>query len=261
MRLGKRGWRYLILGVLAYGAFLVHQLPAKLVWHWSEPWRAAAGVALQAQGIAGTLWQGEIDRLEVGGHELRQVSWRLRPAELLLGRLAVDLYARLGGGYVQARVMRGLSTEVALRDLNARLPMDAFLALAQVAALQLDGELLLNLERLELERGLPVAAEGKIAWHGAASRFPQRVHLGNLQAQLATEGRDIIARLSDAGGPLQLEGSLKLTDGRYSLDIWLAARQRNSALARALRLLGRPDAKGRVRLTQSGALTDLGLGV
>ena len=250
--------RYLLLGVLAYLVFLGQQMPASLVLSWLQP---RLGDAVVAYGVSGTLWQGRIQRLDVAGRRLRELHWRWLPGELLLGRLGVALEARVGEGYVRTELLRGLDGDLLLRNVDGRLDMPHLLRLVRVPGLKLEGELLLHLERLLLDDGRPVAAQGRVAWLQAASLFPQRLALGDLQAVLSETEQGLRAQLGDAGdGPLALNGELLLDDaGRYELELQLAARQRNSALARALRMLGRPDAKGRVTLQQSGSLAELGL--
>ncbi len=250
--------RYLLLGLLAYLVFLAQQMPASLALSWLQ---SRFGDTFVAYGVSGTLWQGRIQRLDVAGRSLRDVDWRWLPGEALLGRIGVALYARVDDGYVQAELLRGLDGDLLLRDVDGRLGMPKLLRLVRVPGLKLGGELLLHLERLELDDdGRPVAARGRLAWLQAVTLFPQRLSLGDLQAVLSETDQGLRAQLSDAGGPLVLDGELLLSDaGRYTLELQLAARQRNTPLARALRMLGRPDAKGRVRLKQSGSLAELGL--
>ena len=87
----------LLLGAVAYVAFLVGTVPATLVT--GEVARVAAG-RVEFDQVEGTAWNGRAAvRLRSGGGELSldEVAWRFLPANLFAGEAAFAIQAKRAG--------------------------------------------------------------------------------------------------------------------------------------------------------------------
>jgi general secretion pathway protein N len=254
-------WRpYIILGLLSYGIFLLNQLPVNLPYVLVQEQLSEQKV--NVYGLEGTLWEGRMARVEVGGREFDNIQWQLHPSALLTGRLSATLSFANADSQVSARLSRSFSGDLDLQDMRGRLAAKDVLAMAKIPAIQLDGQFNVNIATMTLSEQRLSHIKGMLTWSGAGTRFPQNLKLGDLSAQLSTGDDGVIkAILSDAGGVLEANGSLALKPaGQYDFDGVFAAREgKKSSLGRALRMLGSSDAEGKVTVKNSGSLSDLGL--
>jgi len=243
----SRGARFGLVGLAAVG-FLVAlwlQLPAALLLRFlpsplPAPWTTAAG------GLAttGTVWQGELQGLEVGAASLRSVHWQLSPWRLLLGQLRGNALVTGDEAKLEAVFNLRFNGTGELTELNGELP----LALLQPAAPQpWNGRVLLRLDSLALVAGKPERFSGKVDVRGLSS--PSVVQpLGDFRLEWP-DGSDQ-GRVTTLAGPVDLRAAL-LTQpgGGFRLDG--EARTNASAapaVQQALKMFGLPDAAGRYRI-------------
>lgn len=239
-----RAFRLVLLGVAAYGAFLVATLPASVV----AP-RVAAATKGQATLVdaSGTVWNGSA-RVAIAARgaafTLDEVRWEFLPSRLLAGRAAFAVTARLGTLKGEAEVAR---SPLAWRADGVRVQGDAgaipaFLPLA--AAWQPAGELALAAESITWD-GNAASGTATLEWRDAALALTPVRPLGTWRAEARAEGATAKVTLATVKGPLRLSG-----DGTLAIPGRLAftgeARSeagRERDLEAALALLGprRPD--------------------
>src|SRR5262245_11838336 len=94
----KRIWPLATVGIVAFVAFVLVTLPARIVLSRLD----AYGV--QAGGVSGTIWRGTAQVLQVRGANLGRVNWSLHALPLLLGRLSVDVKATRTDGSVRTQL-------------------------------------------------------------------------------------------------------------------------------------------------------------
>lgn len=256
----RSGLKWLAGGAALYLLFLLLTLPAaqlsgRLTAHLAEQPQAPA---LRLQGVSGPWWHGRIEQLQVEGLTLGPLQWRWRPTALLRGRFGLDLALEGGepGGEARLAVSPGgalyieaLNLELAAAELLRILP-------ALPVPVQAGGRLALAVERAVLgPDGLPRELEGQLEWREARLQSPLALRLEHLVAELALEEAELVARLSDRGGDLDLGGTARLdpASGRYRLELQLRARD-NPELRDSLALMGRPDARGYHNVNRSGRL-------
>lgn len=233
------------LGLFVYLIGLVALLPVARL----APYLAEQGVVLESPG--GSVWEGSAARLRVNGVEIPAPSWELSPLALLIGQVR----GRLATGWGDAQLQAGLGGDLSLRDVDLVVPLQD---IAVTSALQLGGDLRVDLAGLEIVAGLPRRAQGSVQWRNA-TLGAQRMVLGGFGLDLETVNDKISGRISDRGGPVDANGAVALSpDGRYQLDLRLAARPgADAAIENGLRLLGTRDPDGGVRLRRQGQLDGL----
>ncbi|MBW4053306.1 MAG: type II secretion system protein N, partial [Proteobacteria bacterium] len=111
----KRTVGVIVFGVVAFGAIVLARLPAS----WVLP-RASANFSCSS--VAGSLWNGYCSGLRVRGAALGDLTWQVRPARLLLGKLAahVDL-EQAPAIFARGDVEIGLGGTLVAHDLTASL--------------------------------------------------------------------------------------------------------------------------------------------
>ncbi len=212
--------------------------------------------------VDGTVWSGRAAVAVVDGVTLDNFSWTLQPFALLGGHVQVFLRCRIPDGSLQGIVSLGRN-DLSVLKFVASIPAAFFDQQTKPFGVGLNGLFSAKLARLVLRNGRIVEADGTMVWSGAQVVEPQLVKLGDLKAQWTTEENGaILGVLSDGGGPLQAQGTFKLSgEGRYDFSGSFRSRDRTQpALLDTLQLFGRPGKDGAVRTSLSGKLPLIEIG-
>jgi general secretion pathway protein N len=211
--------------------------------------------AVQCQGPDGTLWQGSCAALRTTDVSLTDVHWVLQPLALLSGRLALELQSDDARASGNARVMVRIGGDLDVESLHARLPLAGGLTPLPPGW---NGELSLAIDQASVRAHRLTALKGTITAEGLRRERPA-LDLGSFELTFPgtpAPAAPMIGTLRDLGGPLSLQGQLRLApDGAYELAGTLAARDRsNTDLQQLLQMLGPPDAAGAHAFSIAGTL-------
>ena len=248
-----RGTRTLVLvGVIAYLGFALAELPARQVFGWL----AGELPAVAAGNVGGTLWSGHADDLAWRGETVGTVHWRLRPIQLLRGRMEYALTWRgpLGQGRTRAG---GSFGGWYLRELHAELAAGPIVRLVAGDPVRVRGALQADIQRVELGDRYPRSASGVVRWNHGELVAPTAMALGSFDLKLQPAKPGVKGTLHDRGdGPLQVQGQVSLTPkGAYRLSAAMDPRGAGGArLGSALQYLGPRDGAGRYHLSLAGTL-------
>jgi hypothetical protein len=224
---------------------------------------AALPAAIECRNPSGSLWRGSCGQLQLPGGTLNQVSWSLHPWPLLRGHLDADLHSADAHAAGSARISLRLGDRLLLTQLHAQLPIDAgYMPFFPVGW---SGQVELALDALELHSGGLVSIEGTATARALARRNPP-MPFGSYELRFApaasnaggtSGGTDapIRASLRDLGGPLAVEGTLGIRNGReYQLEGLVSVRPGGDAeLSKIIEYIGPPDARGRRAFTLEGS--------
>jgi general secretion pathway protein N len=195
--------------------------------------------------LDGTLWSGSCSGLSAQGNRLGDLTWSLHPLGLLSGRLALDLSLTQPATTMaaSAHVEWSLSGTIAARNVHANLTLDHsfFKQLPPSMHGQLDAEL----AALRWDGKRITELQGQLDVRGLAA--DQNTPLGDYRLSFPGGPGDPVGALKDIGGPLAVEGTLRLTpEPGYVVAGLVAARPSAPPdLAQQIRYLGSPDAQGR----------------
>ena len=202
----------LLLGALAYGAFLVGTVPASLVT--GQLARIAAG-RVDFDRVDGSAWNGKAAvRVRSAGGELSldEVTWRFLPARLFAGEAAFAVQAKRTGLDASLVAARSLG-ETRLRDLKATGTAGTFTPLFPLAASwQPEGTVAIESDEFALS-GTESRGAAKVEWRDAALSLASARPLGSWKADITGKGEAIEVALATVKGPLRLagKGSMKGT--------------------------------------------------
>lgn len=237
---GRNRARLLVgIGSLALLVSLVMLVPARVVVGWIG---LPPGMA---SGTTGTVWHGEIRHLALQGGRLTlgPVRWQVKPARLLLATLAADVRAELPDGFLSMRVGLSAGGRLTLDNLEAAAPLGWLAPGVADPGSQVSA----RFDRLVLAGGSIATAIGRLQLGGvvlpvAANGAP--LDPGNytvtFDAHDVPAGQPLQGELADAGGPLELAGTVKFSLPR-SYEISGTAKARPNAppeLGNALTMLG-----------------------
>jgi general secretion pathway protein N len=239
----------LALGLVAYGAFLVGTLPARLVTDRVEA-MTAGGVDFDR--VEGSAWAGRATvRVRAGGGDfaLDEVSWRFLPARLLAGEAAFAVTASRPGLEATGVAARSLG-ETRVRALKATGTAAALVPLFPLAAgWQPEGTITFESDEFALGRDEARGA-AKAEWRDAALSLAPSRPLGTWKADFAGKGNAVEVALATVKGPLRLagKGTVTFAGGKVSVPFSLAGTAsadpgREKELEALLALIGprRPD--------------------
>lgn len=248
-------WQRLVLVVVA-----VLLLTVVLGWffpaRWALAWLAPQWHGLRLEQVHGLLWQGRAGQvLLADGRVLGQVQWQVprravfAPAPVQLDFAGPQLAF---SGQVQAQPNGQLRWD----RLQARVDLALWRPRRVTAWGQPRGKLQVTVSHAVLQGGWPLQLDLQAHWRDAAVLTRSgRVTLGAFAVRATARAGVVDATFSDvAGGPLQANGTLRLTPLGWSLDARLRARRADPALQRWLATLGAADATGIVHVQRRGGL-------
>ncbi len=237
-----------VIALLTFIVGLLILFPARVAYQWFAP------EAAEFSGIEGTLWHGGARQANVSGLYLQDLAWRIKPQSLLLGRLNYAIEAKPASGFIEGDVGVGIGGKVVLRDINAALPLAAIASV--VRAPGLGGNASVSFERLELDEGVPVAADGRLTVSDLVAPRVYRGSIGGYVAEFFTQNNGVAASVEDTDGVLDIAGSLQLgSDRTYQFIAKVAPKADTPAsIERQLRVLGSADDRGQRELRLEGQL-------
>lgn len=238
----RRWLGYALLALLVYFGFVTASLPATaLAWLLA---RHGGGVIALDQP-KGTVWNGSgVLRLS-SPPVTSSIRWRLLPARLLSGALAVHVEAEHEHARVAAEMRRNWSAW-SVHDLTGTLPAEtvpAFVPAARLLAPQ--GELRISAETLRYGAHA-LSGTLEVLWSDAGTQVMNLGSLGQYRISLEGQGPDVVIRGRTESGDLEIaaDGTWKaLSDGVLAVQGTATARGRHEQLMPLLQMIGpaRPD--------------------
>ena len=214
--MSMRGPALLALLALAYGIFLLWEMPASFVASRLE--RESRG-ALRLAEARGTLWRGQARaRLmtPAGEMPIEQLQWSLNAASLAAGRLGFTLHANDPGLKATGELARGPDAWQA-HDVTLQGPASALVPFIPLLAnWRPEGEVTLRAKRLAWTRS-SIDGDGQVDWRSAGVILSEVKPLGHYRVEVRGEGAQARVTLTTLEGPLRLSGNGTVTPaGRVS---------------------------------------------
>lgn len=249
----KRGLRpraYVLIGLIALLAALVvvaSALPARVATRFLPD-------GVQARELSGTIWHGEAAALSFRNLELGAVEWQIHPASLLQLTLAVDLQWVHRGFGLSGRALLARH-HLSLSAIQGGGPIEDLRDLGVAAGWH--GTAQVSVDEIESDFARILAASGSVQVSDlAAASVAGGADLGAYVLRLSPSAVDasgaITGQLSDAGGPLAVQGTITITPQQHTGLVSGTLQERADAPAELRRDLGDlvqmrgRDAQGRV---------------
>ncbi len=238
----KRGIWITLLAVLAFAVILIARLPVQWVAGFIPK-------GISCTELAGTVWDGTCNGLIAQNLQVGNISWHLRPAALLGRKLAAYVELTRGASFARGDVEAASGGDnLTARNLQVEMPLDP--ALIPQLPRDLSGTVRANLGSIHIEKGVITSVQGQLEAHDLVqSSRGQRLALGDysLTFPAADPGKEPLGRLRSLSGPLDVEGTLRLTrEPGFVLEGRVApGAEASPQLVRELSYLGAADAQGR----------------
>jgi len=253
-------FRYIIIGSFFYLIFLVVTFPSNIAYTY---WKQYLGqqTPIQVTGLDGSIWSGQASSATFKGQTLQPLKWSFQPFNLFLGKLAVDWEFTVEDGYGKGQAGYSLLDGYYLQDMDAWLPVATLAPMMNATALKPAGKLSVKLDSLYSDGKSVTSANGSIEWHDAEITLLSKMLLGSYHVDIRQEDDILSGVLSDKGGPIEATGDFTLSpEGDYQFDGLLSLRDADRKdLRQALSSMGRPNREGKIKLSQKGNLSKLGV--
>jgi general secretion pathway protein N len=247
----KKVWPLVALGIGTFLLLALITLPAGVVLSFVHP----PGVTLA--GVSGTIWKGRAQAVRSGNTHIGSVDWDLSVLQLFTGKVGADVKVTRSDGFAQASITAGAGGRITVRGLNASLPVGSLPP--SIIRGGWTGTVNVKLAQLALENAWPVAALGTVEVMDLTGPANRPAALGSYKVAFpegAATAEGLKGELSDAGGPLAVNGTVQIKKDRsYLLTGLIATRPGAPAdIARTLEILGEPDPQGRREFSIEGSM-------
>ncbi|PJG58866.1 type II secretion system protein N [Aeromonas cavernicola] len=246
------------LFVVAYILFLLATLPAALVVRYL-PLPAPLNTLLTLEGVSGTIWRGQIARLQYASESISLLRWELNGWSLL--RLAPEVSLRFGDrNSVNGQGVVGWQGALFGRDVTLNLPAAWLLSRVPMPlpfALTISGQLQLKVD--QFAQGQPWCDNlyGNLDWYQASADTPAgKLDLADPALTLNCLDSKLVAELKQSSEMVQTIGRAELQpNGQY---LFQGSLKPGPALPEQMKqglpLLGQPDSQGRFPLRYQGQI-------
>jgi len=216
--------KLLFTGLATFALSLLLLVPAGIL----APFLAKAGVV--TNGMAGTIWSGSVRSLAAGPLRFHQLRWQFAPLRLLRGELGAHVDAQLPEGFFSADVSRSLGGRLVVQDIEAAVPLRALSA--SMASMTGNSQLGIRMQELAWLDGWVETAIGTVQLSEVvlpipvlAGRTPAGNYIVSFDSESLAAGSPLTGKVSDGGGPLEINGVLNLSPPRnYELSATVKAR-------------------------------------
>jgi len=247
----KRAWPLLAIGAVAYLLVLVVDFPAVRLVPLLE--RQLPGLALHS--VSGSVFAGQTEQLVYQGFDLGPLSWRIRPARLLLGHLEYQLAMSSPGTPGHAIISMNLRGDIIGRDIELELLPEPIVNHYSPVPVRTSGEIHVQIDTFELAGSFPDELDGLVSWKSGALLEPVELLLGDVAMQLAMQD-DVIVGTIVEGGRLESAGETRLfPDGRYQVNLKIMPNnEMSNETLDALQVVWRMQPDGELVFTANGRI-------
>lgn len=243
--------RLLTVGLVTFVVALVIFFPARVAYRWFAP------DTVSLAGIEGSIWSGNAREAQFNEIYVRDLVWRMQVVSFLTGKLGYAIEASPTSGFIDANVALGVTGTITLSDVKASLSMQSLQVLQQSTGTRgLRGNLNAQFDRLVIDDGLPIAADGVLEVADLVAPMVHRSSIGGYRAEFFTQESGVMASVEDTDGVIDLAGSLQiLSDRSYQFIAQLAPKNNTPAsVRRQMTLLGSANERGQHELRLEGQL-------
>ena len=241
----RRGIWITVLAVVAFAVIVIARLPASWVVPDSSP-------LFSCGAVDGSIWSGTCTGLTAQGSTVGDVTWDVHALRLLMGKLSANVALTRATGSVHGDFDVGFDKAIVARNLQAAFPLDD-----QVVAMMLPqnlrtlhGTANADIAYARVVKNIITQVQGRIEIHDLEDHDRGEVtQLGSYSLTFPAGGSgDPVGQLKDLGGPLAVDGTVRLMQDQPGIDLQTYLTPRADAapaLVSQLQVLGSPDAQGR----------------
>jgi hypothetical protein len=238
----RRGVLITVLAVAAFAVIVIARLPAG----WVVP---APPSAVSCAAVDGSIWNGTCTGLVAQGSPVGDLVWDVHALRLLMGTLSVQMVLTRPTGSVHGDFDVGLDKSVTARNVQAEFPLDQdLMSLLPRNLRTLHGNARADIAFAHVSKNIVTQLQGHIELHDLEDRDREVLPLGSYSITFPGGSGAPTGQVQDLGGPLSVQGTVRLTQDMPGIDLqgYITPRADAApALVNQLEYLGSPDAQGR----------------
>ncbi|HVW69988.1 MAG TPA: type II secretion system protein N [Steroidobacteraceae bacterium] len=233
----------IVLAVVAFVVIVIARLPAT----WVVPTSSAP---VTCAAVDGSIWNGSCSGLTVQGTPLGDMTWNIHALRLLTGKLAAFVVLMRPTGSLHGDFAVGLDKNLTIRNAQLELPLDHDVMMFLPRTMQtLRGNARANIVSARIQKGIITELQGVLELHDLEDHGRTITAYGSYALTFPPgSASPPVGQLHDLGGPLAVEGTVKLMQDKpgFAAEGYVTARADAApSLLNDLQLLGSPDAQGR----------------
>ena len=250
-------FKLILLGLITFIFTAIWLTPAAFVAPYIE--RLSPGV--QISNASGTIWNGQAGSVRANNFDLGKVGWKLRPLKSLFSMSAVaDLDIK--GNELKANGNAAYGLDKSIRLSGMQFEADATIIKRFQPQVELTGKFECLIYDSEIKPGGFPVINGVLNMVQLSVLFP-RIEPGNYRADIQSEDNSLIAEISSADSPLDLNGKASInSDWQYQSDlIARAGPGLNPMVMNLLRPVAgnNPGPDGSLRINRKGRIAPIAL--
>ncbi len=240
----RRGIWITILAVVAFVAIVIARLPAT----WVVPDSSAA---VSCAAVDGSIWSGTCTGLTAQGAAIGDVTWDVHALKLLTGKLSTNIALTRPTGSLHGDFDIGFDKAVTARNVQAAFPLsDQVVQMLLPQNLRsLRGSASADIAFARVANNIVRQLQGRVELHDLEDHDKDGVTaLGSYALTFPGGSGEPVGQLRDLGGPLGVDGTVRLMQDQPGIDLQTYITARAGAaqsLVSQLAVLGSPDAQGR----------------
>ena len=240
--------KIIFFGLISFLFAAIWQLPLSF----AKPYIEKASKQIRISDASGTIWNGKAKKIMLKGIKLNNVGWQVNPLKSLTS-LSLYFSFDIKDANITAS---GLAKITPSKDLildDTKFTVDAnYLNTLQRNA-KLSGDIIGNIKHAVIDQKNLPEINGIVSWNEAEVLSPIKLSQGDYHALITPNDKGLLIKLSSADAPAELNGNIKLNrEWLYDADISIKAKDKN--LASMLKLVGRTQENGSVKIKQKGDL-------
>lgn len=247
-------YKKIIIGLLIYLFFIFAIFPARVALSFMP-----IPEHILLSNVSGSIWQGNIETLQIDDRKLEHVRWDLSFFPLLLGKLAIDFHIGNRASEVSAKGKVDLSSSgIAFTDFRFDAPSHFILGRTQLPfRTAVEGNIDVIIPKFI--QGKPWCEQlmgkvfvGNLQVNNQFGQYP----LGNIELALACDKGNIQVEAKENGNKLGVKGTAELeANNIFNVNAKIKKTSTQPAdLTQALTFLGKADRNGYYSITYKGTL-------
>lgn len=241
----------ILLGIVSFGAAALWKMPANFAYQY------APHSHLQAQGISGTIWNGEAKQITLKKIQLDNVSWTIDPIKSLMS-LGLKSQLQIQDPNLSVNGLAGINFSQTISLENTQIKAtSAFISKFQKLA-RIKGDIKANITQLELVKNQLPLLDATVQWKQGELTAPIRISpAGDYSILVTPNDNGLNAKITSDQAPLILSGDVNIsTDWKYTTNIKIkASTAANKGIMNMLKMVvGKLERDGSAIIKQQGQL-------
>ena len=249
---------YLFTALIAYIALIIYMAPANPILYLLTK----DNNNIVTSSVTGSVWSGDARSIRINRHEITDIHWSFTPWRLLTAETCFEINGLYHNQDISSSLCLTLLGDQLARDFTSTMSAYTVGKRFDIPVGELDGDLIINIEKASWAAGTVPKVSGEILWQKAAYIVAEKAELGDLTIIFdENDSSPLTATISNTGGHLSVNGNIDVdNEGRYELGISLKPTNTASQnLRNSLKLVAKPKPGGNFEINNAGELSTLGL--